>query len=400
MSEKRNLGIMAGFVLSVSLIAVSLATLLLTGYFGRAQMRLLEEICQGIIAEQPEAKPVVLSVLKEYTQRKPAAGDGGNEELEGILQTYGYAFNDFMRPMGKSAALCAAAGFLAGLFLFLLTLLLRQKKESEWIEALTGYLEKINTGGGGILPMEGEDGFSRLQDEIYKTVTELYQTRDAALEARRNFADNLYNIAHQIKTPVTSISLSTQMMRENPSPGHLEKIQKQISRLTRLEEALLLLSRIDAGTLSLERRETDVYTILMLAADNLQELLSEAGVSVEIPESGEMLINVDMDWTMEAIMNFLKNCMEHTPQGGVIRCSYEQNPLYTKIRIWDSGAGFARKDIPHLFERFYRGQNAAGDGIGIGLSLSKAIIERQNGVVSAQNLAEGGACFEIRFYSH
>ena len=150
----------------------------------------------------------------------------------------------------------------------------------------------------------------------------------------------------------------------------------------------------------MDRKEVDVFTVLMLAADNLQELFSKANVSVDIPESDEMIIHVDPDWTMEAIMNLLKNCMEHTPSGGAVHCSYEQNPLYTQVRIWDTGAGFAREDIPHLFERFYRGKDAKSSGIGIGLSFAKAIIESQNGAVSAYNLPDGGACFEIRFYSH
>ena len=99
-------------------------------------------------------------------------------------------------------------------------------------------------------------------------------------------------------------------------------------------------------------------------------------------------------------MNLLKNCLEHTPPGGIVSCSYEQNPLYTQIRIWDTGVGFAREDIPRLFERFFRGKNAGKGGIGIGLAIAKAIIESQNGTVSACNLPEGGACFEVRIYSH
>ena len=241
---------------------------------------------------------------------------------------------------------------------------------------------------------------SKLQDEIYKTVTMLSQTRNMALRAKNNFAENLYNIAHQIKTPITSISLSVQIMRENPSSKYLDQIQGRLSQLTHLEETLLLLSRIDAGTLPLEKKAADLYTVLMLAADNLQDLLAKSNVSVDIPELGEITIQADLDWTMEAIINLLKNCMEHTPPGGVIHCSYEQNPIYTQIKIWDTGAGFAKEDLPHLFERFYRGQNAIHSGIGIGLSLSKAIIESQNGTISAKNLVDGGACYEIRFYSH
>lgn len=98
-------------------------------------------------------------------------------------------------------------------------------------------------------------------------------------------------------------------------------------------------------------------------------------------------------------MNLMKNCMEHG-KGGEIHCSYAQNPLYTQILIWDEGEGFAKEDIPHLFERFYRGQNAGEGGIGIGLALAKEIIERQNGAIRAGNGPDGGALFEIRFYRH
>ena len=98
-------------------------------------------------------------------------------------------------------------------------------------------------------------------------------------------------------------------------------------------------------------------------------------------------------------MNLMKNCMEHNP-GGMVHISYTGNPLYTQILIWDDGKGFAKEDLPHLFERFYRGQNPQGSGIGIGLALSKEIIERQNGTVRARNKPGAGALFEIRFYRH
>ena len=112
-----------------------------------------------------------------------------------------------------------------------------------------------------------------------------------------------------------------------------------------------------------------------------------------------MMVIADPDWTMEAVMNLMKNCMEHNT-GGTVHCSYAQNPIYTEILIWDEGEGFAKADLPHLFDRFYRGQNAGENGIGIGLSLSKEIIERQNGTIRASNKPCGGALFEIRFYSH
>lgn len=394
MSGRKNIVILAGCALSVSLIAVSITVILLSNYYSHAQMRVIGGICQKVIENQPEAEQAILEALKEYKY------DPAVSLEENIVATYGYRQSDFWTSTEKYRIISSAAGLLTGALIFLTTFLLWRHREITHIKILTEYLEKVNTGSGGVLLQTGEGEFSKLQDEIYKTVTELRQTRDTALKAKSNFAENLYNIAHQIKTPITSISLSLQMMQENPVSDHLEQIRRQLSRLTHLEEALLLLSRIDAGILSLEPEDADVFTILTLAADNLQEMFSEADVSVDIPESGEMAIHVDMEWTMEAIMNVLKNCMEHTSPGGTVHCSCEQNPLYTQIRIWDTGSGFAKEDIPYLFERFYRGQEVKGDGIGIGLAISRAIIERQNGTITARNLTNAGACFEIRFYSH
>lgn len=394
MSGKKGLIVLAGVVFSVSLIAVSATSMFLTDYYSHAHIEALGGICRKMIEKQPEAEQTVLEAIKEYKYGSSVLPE------ENIILRYGYGPSDLWNPSGMHSTFFLAAGFLAGELLLFITCLLWRQKEIVRIKMLTEYLEKVNMGYCDTLLQTGEDDFSKLQDEIYKTVTELHQTRDAAVQAKNNFADNLYNIAHQIKTPVTSISLSVQMMQDNPSPIHLEQIRRQISHMTHFEDALLLLSRIDAGTLSFKREEVDIFTILMLAADNLQEMFLKADVFVDIPESGEMLIRADMEWTMEAIMNILKDCMEHTPPGGIVRCSYEQNPLYTQIRIWDTGDGFAKEDIPHLFERFYRGRKMKGDGIGIGLALSKAIIEEQNGTITARNLINAGACFEIRFYSH
>ena len=394
MNERKNMTVLIGFVLSISLIASTFTVFFLINSYGQVHMQTLGEIFQRIIEKQPEAENIILETLKEYKSNPEISSDTN------ILLLHGYKQTDLFPASKAYSSLFILAGFGIGCILFIITLIFWHRKDILRIKFLTTYLEKVNNGDSDILFQVGEDDLSKLQDEIYKTVTMLSQTRNMALRAKNNFAENLYNIAHQFKTPITSISLSVQIMRENPSSKYLDQIQGRLSQLTHLEETLLLLSRIDAGTLPLEKKAVDLYTVLMLAADNLQDLLAKSNVSVDIPELGEITIQADLDWTMEAIINLLKNCMEHTPPGGVIHCSYEQNPIYTQIKIWDTGAGFAKEDLPHLFERFYRGQNAIHSGIGIGLSLSKAIIESQNGTISAKNLVDGGACYEIRFYSH
>ena len=411
MSRRHNGIVTLGIVLSVSLIAAAASFMLASCRYSRMQYNLLNAVCGEVLGRGPEARNILLSALKEYKGGNAGEKTGEKAE-EDVLSALGYRRSDFSDPFAGQNAALAAAGALPGFFLFIMTFFYRNQKETRRIQALADYLEQVNTQKAAILCASGEDDFSKLEDEIYKTVTFLYQTRDAAVQAKNDFAENLSNIAHQIKTPITALSLSVQMMKQDlyegenfPSsassaPGrHLEQAEKQILRLTHLEEALLVLSRIDAGTILLQRKEIDVFTVLVLAADNLQELFAGSGASVDIPELGEMMITADLDWTMEAIMNLMKNCMEHS-DGGTVRCSYAQNPLYTEILIWDDGEGFAKEDLPHLFERFYRGQNAGEGGIGIGLALAKEMIERQNGTIRAKNRPGGGALFEIRFYSH
>ncbi len=389
MSKKSNIKITILFVLSVSLIVAAMTTFLLTIYYRQLCFHILGGFCESMIEKNPDFKQAALELLK--TQDFHMTG-------ENILSNFGY-YPSNLGIMDTTAFWIAALSFLTGGILFLFSFWYWHRKSDARIQALTGYLERINTGVQGVVLESSDDEFSKLQDEIYKTVTELYQTREEALTARNNFAENLSNIAHQLKTPITSISLTVQMAKEYLGDTRAAEIERQINRLMRLEEALLLLSRIDAGTLVFDRKPTDVFTILSLASDNLYELFMQKGVLIDIPEMGEMNVNVDLNWTMEAFMNLMKNCMEATGIDTAVHCSYEKNPLYVQIRIWDEGEGFAKEDFPHLFERFYHGEKAKNTGIGIGLSLSKAIIERQNGIIRAFNLPNGGACFEIRFYT-
>ncbi len=403
MSGRKNLVVLFGFVAAVSLISSAVTAMLLSCHYSRLQFDLVNVVCGEVLEQEPEMKHIVSAALKEYT-----GGNADGVAMGDVLSVLGYDISDFSDSSVTYDIMFATTGFLAGIVLFAITYAFRNKTEAKRIEELSDYLEQVNMGKAVVLSASGEDLFSKLEDEIYKTVTFLYQTKDAAVQAKNDFAENLSNIAHQIKTPITAISLSLQTLSEMPmkkeyEKDRMEQIKKQLNRLIHLEESLLVLSRLDAGTLRFQKEDVDVFTLLVLAADNLQELFTDSGTFIDIPESGEMAVTADLNWTMEAVINVMKNCMEHNA-GGTVHCSYGQNPLYTEIFIWDEGDGFAKEDIPHLFQRFYRGKSAdaggniRGSGIGIGLALSKEIIEHQNGTIRAKNLPNGGACFEIRFY--
>lgn len=351
--------------------------------------------CEILVKADPETEQQVLSALKEYNALTEQEINGND-----FLAQYGYRVDEFCKRFLGQYFFLSSVLFLGIACIFFISTRSADKRNRKRIAELTDYLEQVNLGAGGTIMQMQEDDFSHLQDEIYKTVTTLYQTRETAVAARKRFAENLENIAHQLKTPITAAFLSLQLMKKTVPNDYGKQIEKQLERLNRLEESLLTLSKIDAGTLSLNYAKVDIYTALNLAAENLNDLLRKENVFVDIPDNGCMEFFGDMEWTMEALINLLKNCMEHSKPSGMIHCDYTGNPLYAEILIWDEGTGFDPEDIPHLFERFYRGRRATGDGIGIGLALAKSVFELQNGTITARNLQGGGACFEIRVYSH
>ena len=395
MKERRKQGILLFFPVAVLLLGIIFTTTLFYHTYRQIAYQHISAFCEILLENSPEAEPQLLSSLKEYHSLSEQEIAENN-----YLGMYGYRAGEFCKELPTHTFILSVMLFLTVSGAFVLTAWLFRRRSQKRIVDLTEYLERVNIGAGGTLIQTQEDDFSRLQDEIYKTVTTLYQTREAAVSAKKNFADNLANIAHQLKTPITAAFLSLQLMKKETANEYANQIEKQLDRLNRLEESLLMLSKIDAGTLLLKHERVDLYTALNLAAENLNDLLQDSHISIEIPENGCIEFFGDMEWTMEAFINLMKNCMEHSQPGGIVHCDYSGNPLYAEIQIWDDGTGFDTEDLPHLFDRFYRGRRAVGNGIGIGLALARSIFELQNGTITAYNRRNGGACFEIRLYSH
>ena len=376
---------------------IGMAGILVYGinHYRQLSFQHISNLCQTIIESHPEVEDEVLTSLKEYSE-----GDNQGEQEKEFLLQYGYRTSDFDSGFQSGFVLLTIMVFLLIVGSFLIFYWYTDRYNRKRIEELTDYLEYVNIGKFDRIIQSKEDGFSQLEDEIYKTVTTLRQTRDTAVKIKENYADNLANIAHQLKTKITTLSLALQLSKKSDSAMYVQQMESQLESLSWLEEALLTLSKIDAGVLQLECSKVDIYTALTLATENLNELLVEKEVSVSIPDKGCIEIDGDMEWTMEAFINVIKNCIEHSAHGGIIYCDYSVNPLYVEVLIWDEGKGFREEDIPHLFERFYKGKDTSEKGIGIGLSLARSIFEMQNGNITARNMQSGGACFEIRVYSH
>ncbi len=255
-------------------------------------------------------------------------------------------------------------------------------------------LEDVNQGRETVLSRR-EDEFSILEDEIYKTVRELRITKEEACQERQNLADNLADIAHQLKTPITSMSLMVQLLQQEGeiqgTKVYLDRLEDQIFRMEYLVASLDPV-QTGCGTLELEQENLEAASVIIEACEPWEPQIRAREQTLSIPQQIQACFKGDRHWTAEALSNLIKNCSEHAEEGGSITIKYHQNPLYTEILVADNGPGFDEEDIPHLFQRFYRGKNAGRDSIGIGLALSKSLIERQNGTLRADNGQDGGAC--------
>lgn len=369
-------------ILAIFLFCLLISTIL-SFVYARKQYEISSAITEELIKEYPDSEQKIIEIIKNnYLDEK-------NDE---ILKSYGFDVGSFMQPY----IIISIVSIIICIFVFIILIIeiikLVNEKNKKRICEITKYLEQINSGNDIAILLKKEDNFSILQDEIYKTVTEMKNEKNKAINEKIEFADSLANIAHQIKTPVTAISLMSQI--ENN-----ENLKKQANRLDKLVDSLLLISKIDAGVLNLKKEEINVYTVLELSIEAVEELINKKNIEINLPNYKDVTFVGDLDWSTEAFINIIKNCIEHTDKNGKIDFEYKKNPLYTEIIIKDNGKGFDKEDLKNVFKRFYRGKNTS-EGIGIGLSIAKSIIEMQNGFITAENSQEGGAMFNIRFYCH
>ena len=270
------------------------------------------------------------------------------------------------------------------------------------LQKLSSDLDKLLISGTPLPIREYSEGeLSILANQIQKMTLRLTESAEAIKADKVYLANSLADISHQLRTPLTAMNLTTTMLRtpELSTEKRMELTGELRSLLTRTEwlvETLLKLSKLDAGTVKLAQNPVRVKNLIARAAKPIAIPMDLRNQTLII-NCAEETFTGDLVWTAEALGNILKNCMEHTPEGGTITITAQETALYTQIEVEDTGAGFDAKDIPHLFERFYKGSNASETSYGIGLALARTVITAQNGTVQATN-GSNGAKFVIKFY--
>lgn len=294
---------------------------------------------------------------------------------------------------------------LAFLFLSLGLFFGFNRRRDRKIGEITAYLEEINRGNYSLdISDNSEESLSILKNELYKTTVMLNEAAENSRKDKVLLKDSLSDISHQLKTPLTSIMimldavLDDRDMDERTRTAFLRDMKREITGTQFLVESLLKLSKLDSNTVKFAKQESSIEAVVAEAVKNVEIIGELKNVMIKVSGTAERKLFCDFKWQVEALTNIIKNCIEHSGEDGEIQISYADNALYTEVIVRDFGSGIAPEDLPHIFERFYKGKHSGKDSVGIGLALAKAIIEKDNGYIQADSQAGKGTRFTVRYF--
>ena len=358
----------------------------------------IDNIINKVIEKYPEiTEEEVLDIINNNTTT-----------YNNVLDKYGYTQEiSHIKSLGEQIEKNKIQNIIFVIVLGLLPLgiystyvFIQEKKIAE----INEYTKQVNN-KNYILKIEENDNseLSKLRNELYKTTILLKETAEQSEKEKENLSTAIADISHQLKTPLTSIRIMLDNISDNPDmekeirEDFLSDISKQIDWISSLVISLLKIAKFDAGTIKMENKEINVNDLINNVIKNLAIIIEvkEIKIITNIDETATFI--ADYKWQLEALTNILKNAIEHSRQSSKIYITVENTSLFLKIKIQDEGQGISKKDLKHIFERFYRTQNSSENSIGIGLALAKTIIEQNNGYIKVDSEIDKGTTFEIRF---
>lgn len=295
---------------------------------------------------------------------------------------------------------------LIGLALSIILLYLKhEKNQNKEIKKIVKCIEEINKKNYSInIDDNSEDELSILKNELYKITIMLKEDAENSKKDKHMLKDSLSDISHQLKTPLTSINIMLDNILDNPNMDNntkekfIQNIKREITNISSLATEILKLSKFDASVIKFEKEQVFINDLVEGAISNVEMMAELKNINIEVTNQDNIKLVCDAKWQTEAITNILKNCIEHSKENSTITIDIDSNKIYKQITIRDNGEGIDEKDLPHIFERFYKGKNSSKDSVGIGLALAKTIIEKNNGSVKVDSKKGKQTTFIIKYY--
>lgn len=362
----------------------------------------IAEIVGKIKEEYPNVKEEeIIKILNKSNE--------GKSEGQKVLQKYGIDIKEnpaieAMENQEQEIMIINVVSIGVSVILLLIIVNIYYHSRNQKIQEIIKYIEAINNKNYDLKIAENiEEDLSNFRNELYKIAVMLKEQASQSINDKKALQTSLEDISHQLKTPLTSISIMLDNIRENPNMDEhtrqefIYEISRQINWINWLVISLLKLSKLDSNTAVFVQKEIKVEDLINNVVKNLAIPIDIKQQNVIVNGSSDVMFVGDYNWQLEALTNIVKNCIEHTVENKNIYINWEENNFYTKIAIKDEGVGIDKKDVKHIFERFYKGKNSSENSVGIGLALAKSIIEKDNGYIICTSELGRGTTFEIKY---
>ena len=362
-----------------------------------------QAIIGNILTDRPELEEEIIDIITQGNSKE-------NIELgRKILDKYNYNSNITLKNepiINESMKYIFNINCIFICIILMLCMILTLscfKKIYDDIKDMTDYAYNSSEGRNFEMKNRNQEGqIGLLKTELIK-MTNILKEKVELLNNEKIFLNNtISDISHQLKTPMTSLIILNDLMyedlRKETKIEFLDKIKSQLNRMEWLVKSILKLSKVEAKVINFEKKEVKINELIKrsVAPSLIPMEIKNIKLSIDGDENTSYI--GDINWSSEAFVNIIKNCIEHTPQDGRIDINYAQNPLYCEVVIKDSGEGIDKKDLPHIFKRFYKGKTSKEDSVGIGLAMAKSIIESQNGDIYVESEINKGTEFHIIFH--
>lgn len=358
------------------------------------------KVISAVLSKYPEAQTDVVNVILESK-----SGDGLEE-----LKKYG--INDasvmsLVNSVQREYNNVLKATTILSLTIYLLLIVVVfffLSKIYKRIRGLNDYTLDIAYKNYGIDIIDNSEGdISILKNHLFDITRILKENNELLEHDKAYLKDAIADISHQLKTPLTSLYLFNEILSDEKDASRrsefLSKMRDELERIEWLISSLLKMSKLDSKTIVLRNEKIEVKTLIENAIMALDSLIDAKKIKISINGDNRISLMGDFNWLKEALINIVKNGIEHSDENGTINIDYNVNPLYTEITIMDNGEGIAASDMPYIFDRFYKARGSSKNSIGIGLALAKSIINSQNGDLSVKSKLGSYTKFTIKIYS-
>jgi Signal transduction histidine kinase len=370
--------------------------------FNDYEEKLLENnayIVSAILDKHPELQDDILSAILD-----------SNKDIDNaILERYGLTkeildFNSFHISFRNNLIRTNIIAISLSMVILIISFVVFYYNEQRKIKSISKYMNEILNDNYALNIRDYGNGYiSDLKNDIYKVTIKLKEQSDLSIKDKKNLEETLSDISHQLRTPLTSMYVINDLLKtdidDKTRKEFLQKNYVQLERIEWLIASLLKMSRLDSGVVKLDIKKFKVLDVIERAIETLKIPMELKNIDLVIECNEDIKILVDLSWTAEALLNIIKNAMEHSEKKSIIKIEVIDNPIYTEIKIIDNGEGIRKEDIGHIFERFYKVNNSK-ESIGIGLNMAKKIIDLEKGDISVNSKIGKGTTFSVKFYKN